>query len=44
LSRDAEIDRFVDDMKVSGVPVRERIARLKAYIRRRSKLQPPDVS
>jgi hypothetical protein len=36
LHRDPEIDRFVDEMEASGVPVRQQIARLKAYVRRRA--------
>jgi hypothetical protein len=43
LSRDARIDRFMDDMKAAGVAPRERIKRLKAYVRHRSK-QPPDAA
>ncbi|WP_146101563.1 hypothetical protein [Rhodopila globiformis] len=35
LSRDAGIDRFVDDMEASGVAPRQRIERLKAYVRAR---------
>jgi hypothetical protein len=35
LSRDAGIDRFVDELKASGVAPRQRIERLKAYIRAR---------
>jgi hypothetical protein len=35
LHRDEGIDRFVDDMKASGVAPRQRIERLKAYIRAR---------
>ena len=35
LRRDEEIDRFVDEMKASGVAPRERIERLKAYVRAR---------
>jgi hypothetical protein len=35
LSRDTEIDRFVDEMDAAGIEPRERIKRLKAYIRRR---------
>ena len=32
LARDPEISRFVSDMKAAGVPVRERIKRLKARV------------
>ena len=35
LNRDAGIDRFVDEMKASGVAPRQRIERLKAYVRAR---------
>ena len=40
LSRDAGIDRFVDEMKASDVPPRQRIERLKAYVRARQKSKP----
>lgn len=33
LSRDAGIDRLAAEMKASGVPPRQRIKRLKAYLR-----------
>ena len=36
LSRDARIDRFVDEMKASGVAPRQQIERLKIYLRRRA--------
>jgi hypothetical protein len=35
LHRDAEIDRFTSNMKASGLAPRERIKRLKAYVRAR---------
>ena len=35
LHRDDEIDRFTSDMKASGLAPRERIKRLKAYVRAR---------
>jgi hypothetical protein len=36
LHRDAGIDQFVANMKAEGVAPRERIKRLKAYVRARS--------
>jgi len=36
LSRNAGIDRFVDDMEAAGIPPREQIKRLKAYVRTRA--------
>ena len=35
LRHDAEIDQFVDSMKASGIAPRQRIERLKAYVRAR---------
>ena len=35
LSRDVGIDRFVDEMKALGIAPRQRIERLKAYVRSR---------
>jgi hypothetical protein len=35
LSRDAGIDRLAAEMKADGVPPRQRITRLKAYLRAR---------
>jgi hypothetical protein len=35
LRHDAGIDRFVDDMKASGIAPRQRIEKLKAYVRAR---------
>jgi hypothetical protein len=38
LSRNAGIERFFDEMDAAGVPIgRERIKRLKAYLRARAK-------
>jgi hypothetical protein len=40
LARDAGIDRFFDEMEASGVAPRERIKRLKAYLRVRQSPRP----
>ena len=40
LARDPEVSRFVSDMKVAGVPVRERIKRLKAHVVARKDRKP----
>ncbi|KAB2910280.1 MAG: hypothetical protein F9K29_25210 [Hyphomicrobiaceae bacterium] len=44
LSRDADITRFVADMKARGVPVGERIKRLKSQVAARQQSHKPTVS
>lgn len=40
ITRDPEVSRFVADMKAAGVPVRERIKRLKAHVVARKDRKP----
>lgn len=44
LTRDAEVSRFVADMKARGVPVGERIKRLKSEIATRRQSRKPTAS
>jgi len=44
IGRDADLSRFVCDMKASGVPVGERIKRLKAHVVARQRDRKPAVS
>lgn len=44
LPRDAELSRFIAGMKAAGVPVGERIKRLKAHVVARQKGRKPAVS
>lgn len=44
LSRSMEVSRFVSDMKAAGVPVGERIKRLKAHVAVRQQGRKPAVS
>ena len=44
LGHDAGIEQFVDEMRASGIPPRQRIERLKAYVRARHRLKPHDLA
>lgn len=44
LARDADLSRFVADMKAAGVPVGERIKRLKAHVVARQRDRKPAVA
>jgi hypothetical protein len=44
VSRDEDLSRFVAEMKASGVPVAERIKRLKHHVATRQQVRKPAVS
>ena len=44
LARDADLSRFVSDMKASGLPAGERIKRLKAHVMARQRSRKPAVA
>lgn len=44
LARDADLGRFVSDMKAAGLPAGERIKRLKAHVVARQRSRKPAVA